>query len=144
MRSTATYLRSVGNLNSVHISKSFNQPTNIFLQFNSQGVLSKVKNKKRISNSASSMKKNVREQGGEGVCLCLHRATSVGYNFASRNQKKKCQESFFFESRNSGKWLAGWGKSRRRTGDGYLTNFATPSSQRVRGRRRWKKRRRDR
>ena len=78
--------------------------------------------------------------------VCTRLQCRVGYNFASRNQKKKncqnCQESSF-ESESLGRYVSRWGvKSRRRTGDGYLTNFAAPSSKRVRGR--WKERRRDR
>jgi len=56
---------------------------------------------------------------------------SVGYNFASRNQKSKKSRVF---SRVRKVWVSAWGKSRRRTSNGYLTNFATPSSKRVRGR----------
>ena len=61
---------------------------------------------------------------------------SVAYNFASHNQKRKIRGVFLLQL---GKCGGGWVKSRR----GYLTDFATPSRKRVRGRWRWKERRRD-
>jgi len=67
--------------------------------------------------------------------------STVGYISTSHDQKKMSKmskESSIFQF--GSQWVGNWRESRRRTGDGYLTNFATPSSQRWK----WKKRRRDR
>ena len=73
--------------------------------------------------TSSEEKKSMRVQGRRGGMSVSAQDYSVRYNLASRNQKKV--RVFLLRL---GKCGGGWVKFRRRTGDGYLTNFAKPRS----------------